>query len=83
MFGPSLGDVPVPVSIALVLHDEDKVKPRQDGRLQLDVLSGRLQVIIPAPRKIEAQAPQLIGSSQRHNTLTVPAQSPILAMLEH
>ncbi len=48
----SLGNVPVPVSIALILDDEDEVKAGQDGRLQLNVLSSRFQVIIPAPRKV-------------------------------
>jgi len=48
MTGASLGNVPVPVSIALVFDDEDQVEARQNGRLQLDVLSCRLQVIIPA-----------------------------------
>ena len=44
-----LGNVPVPVSIALILDDEDEVKAREDGCLQLDVLPCRFQVIIPAP----------------------------------
>ena len=46
--GASLGNVPVPVSIALVLHDEDEVKAGENGCLELDVLPSRLQVIIPA-----------------------------------
>ena len=46
--GASLGDVSVTVGIPLVLHDEDEVKAGKDGRLQLNVLPGRLQVIIPA-----------------------------------
>ena len=46
--GASLGNVSVPVGIALVLDNEDEVKAGEDGRLQLNVLPSRLQVIIPA-----------------------------------
>lgn len=46
--GCALGDLAVPVSVALVLHDEDEIKAGQDGRLQLNVLASRLHVIIPA-----------------------------------
>lgn len=52
-----LGDVPVPVSVALILDDEDEVKAREDSRLKLDVLPCRFQVIIPAPCRALSSLP--------------------------
>ena len=46
--GASLGNVPVPVSVALIFDDKDQIETRQNGRLQFDILSCGLQVIIPA-----------------------------------
>jgi len=46
--GHSLGYPAVLIDGALVLDDKDEVKARQDGALQVYVLLGGLQVIIPA-----------------------------------
>ena len=67
--GASLGNVSVPVGVALVLDDEDEVKAGEDGRLQLNILPSRLQVIIPASC--------ILLSAQRHSGfLMYPMKSP-------
>ena len=45
--GCSLGNVHVPRLCALILDNEDEVKTRQDGGLQVNILLCALQVIIP------------------------------------
>ena len=50
-----LGNRAIARLIVLVLHDKDHVKPAENRGLEVNVLAGRLQIVITAPHGIRSR----------------------------